>query len=128
MSYHISRVVSGSFEDAIGRVTTALKAEGFGILTEIDVQETLKKKLGVTFRKYRILGACNPPLAFKALQAEDKIGVMLPCNVIVQERADGTVEIAAVDPLVAMQAVGNAALAEVAADVHARLQRVVAAA
>jgi len=125
MSYNISRTVQTGFDDAIARVMAALKAEGFGVLTEIDVKETLHKKLGVDFRKYRILGACNPPLAYKALQAEDKIGVMLPCNVIVQEHANGDVEISAVNPLVAMQAVKNPGLEQVAQEVHDRLERVV---
>jgi uncharacterized protein (DUF302 family) len=101
----------------------ALKAEGFGVLTDIDIAATLKQKLGVEFRKYRILGACNPPLALKALSAEDKIGVMLPCNVIVQERAEGGVELAAIDPRAAMQRVGNPALATVAEEVAKRLAR-----
>jgi len=125
MNYNISRTVQTGFDDAIARVMAALKAEGFGVLTEIDVKETLHKKLGVDFRKYRILGACNPPLAYKALQAEDKIGVMLPCNVIVQEHANGDVEISAVNPLVAMQAVKNPGLERVAQEVHDRLERVV---
>ena len=98
MTYHFSKTLRVPFDAAISRVTEALKQEGFGILTEIDVQKTLKQKLGVDFRPYRILGACNPPFAYQALQAEDKIGTMLPCNVIVQEAAGGAVEVSAVDP------------------------------
>ncbi|MEO8233017.1 MAG: DUF302 domain-containing protein, partial [Ignavibacteriota bacterium] len=89
MSYYFSKKIDLGFEEAIEKVTEALKSEGFGILTEIDVKETLKKKLDVDFRPYRILGACNPPFAYKALQAEDKVGIMLPCNVIVQEKENG---------------------------------------
>ncbi len=99
MSYHFSKICDLSFEDAITKVTETLKEEGFGILTEIDVKETLKEKLNVEFRKYKILGACNPAFAYQALQAEDKIGTMLPCNVIVQEHRDGKVEVSAVDPV-----------------------------
>ncbi|NIR96359.1 MAG: DUF302 domain-containing protein, partial [Gammaproteobacteria bacterium] len=94
MSYYFSRTIDWNFSEAIEKVTSALKEEGFGILTEIDVKETLKKKLDVDFRNYRILGACNPPFAHQALKAEDKIGTMLPCNVIVQDTSDGKVEIA----------------------------------
>ena len=97
MSYHISKVLTIPFDEAINRVTEELSKEGFGILTEINVQATLKKKLDIDFRQYRILGACNPPFAYKALQAEDKIGTMLPCNVIIQETDEGGVEVAAID-------------------------------
>jgi uncharacterized protein (DUF302 family) len=117
MKYYISRYVEGGFDATIGRVTEALKAEGFGVLTQIDVTQTLKTKIDKDFRPYRILGACNPGLAFQALSAEDKIGVMLPCNVIVQQHADGRVEVAAIDPAAAMQSVGNPALTGVAATV-----------
>ena len=112
---------------SLERVTEELKKEGFGVLTEIDVQDTLKKKLDVSFRKYRILGACNPPFAHKALQTEDKVGLMLPCNVIVQETADGRTEVAAIDPAAAMQAVGKAELQPIAAEVRSKLDRVVSA-
>jgi uncharacterized protein (DUF302 family) len=128
MTYYISRVIEGGFDETIARVTEALKAEGFGVLTEIDVSATLKAKLGEDFRPYRILGACNPGLAFRALSAEDKIGVMLPCNVIVQSRGEGRVEVSAIDPSVSMQTVGNPALAEIAATVRDKLKKVVAAA
>src|SRR5512141_3009713 len=105
MGYYFSKIVSGSFDEAVAKVTVELKEEGFGILTEIDVQETLKKKLNVDFRRYKILGAGNPPSAYKALTAENKIGTMLPCNVIVQETPGGQVEVTAIDPLASMQAV-----------------------
>lgn len=126
MSYYFTKTVHMSFDEAIARVTEALKQEGFGVLTDIDVRATMKKKLDVDFRNYRILGACNPPFAHQALLAEDKIGTMLPCNVIVQEHAAGVVEISAVDPVASMAAVQNAALGEVASIVRARLQRVLA--
>ena len=127
MSYHFTKTMNGRFEDAVSHVTEALKQEGFGILTEIDVQQTLKKKLGVDFRKYRILGACNPSLAHQALQMEDKIGTMLPCNVVVQETADGKIEISAVDPVASMQAVGNPKLLDVAQTVQQKLKAVIEA-
>lgn len=125
MSYHFSKVCDLSFDDAIVKVTEILKEEGFGILTEIDVAETLKKKLNVDFRKYRILGACNPPLAYRALQAEDKIGTMLPCNVIVQEHGDGQVEVSAVDPVESMRAIDNPGLRAIADQVREKLQGVI---
>ena len=125
MSYYFTKTVSIGFDEAIARVTEELKREGFGVLTEIDVKATLKKKLDVDFRPYRILGACNPPFAHQALLAEDKIGTMLPCNVIVQEHAAGVVEVSAVDPVASMAAVQNAALGAVAGIVRARLQKVI---
>src|SRR6056297_1732957 len=126
MSYYFNKTLSGkSFDQAIEDVTAELKKEGFGILTEIDVKETLKKKLDIDFKKYRILGACNPPAAHKALQAEDKIGTMLPCNVIVQETEDGRTEVAAVDPVASMQAVQNEDLTSVAEDIRERLRTVI---
>jgi len=125
MSYYHSRSIKMGFEASIAAVTEALKKEGFGVLTQINLTEKLKEKLGVDFRKYVILGACNPALAYKAVQAEDKIGVMLPCNVIVQEKAPGQVEIAAIDPRESMVAVGNPALDGIAAEVSGRLRRVV---
>jgi uncharacterized protein (DUF302 family) len=121
MSYYLSKTLATSFDEAIARVTEELKKEGFGVLTEIDVKATLKKKLDVDFRPYRILGACNPPFAHQALQVEDKIGVLLPCNVIVQQLAEGQVEVAAMDPAAAMQAVENPQLQDVAEKVRARL-------
>jgi len=125
MSYYFSKTITMSFEDAITRVTEALKKEGFGILTDINVKETLKKKLNVDFPNYRILGACNPPFAYQALQAEDKIGTMLPCNVIVQERPGSRVEVSAVDPAASMAAVDNPKLSELAGQVRAKLKGVI---
>lgn len=126
MSYYFAKTLSGmSFEDAIARATEALKEEGFGILTEIDVKATMKKKLDRDFRNYRILGACNPSMAWQALQAEDRIGTMLPCNVIVQQRDNGDVEVAAVDPVASMQAVDNPGLARVASAVRDNLKNVI---
>jgi uncharacterized protein (DUF302 family) len=115
------------FEQAIARVTEALKAEGFGVLTDIDMSATLKKKLDVDVRPYRILGACNPPFAYRALQAEDRIGLMLPCNVLVQQLGTGEVEVATIDPTVAMRSTGNERLAPIADEVRQKLQRVIAA-
>jgi uncharacterized protein (DUF302 family) len=127
MSYYFARKVSGSFDAVIDRVTAALKSEGFGILTRINVAETLQAKIGADFRPYHILGACNPGLAHKALNAEDKIGVMLPCNVIVQDLGGGTIEVAAINPAAAMGTLNNPALTGIAAEVAAKLQAVVAA-
>lgn len=124
MSYYFSKTIEASFDEAVARVTEELKREGFGILTDIDVKGTLKKKLDVDFRNYRILGACNPPFAYMALQAEDKIGTMLPCNVIVQE-SGGKVEVAAIDPIASMQAVENPALRDVAEQIRAKLKKVI---
>ncbi len=125
MSYHFSKTLSTDFDTAIAKVTEALKQEGFGILTEIDMQAALKNKLGVDFRRYKILGACNPPFAHKAVTAEPHIGTMLPCNVIVQEHAPGKVEVSAVDPVASMMAVKNEQLGKIAGDVRERLKRVV---
>jgi uncharacterized protein (DUF302 family) len=113
----------GSYEEALTAVVEALKSEGFGVLTEIDVRETLKKKLGVDFRRYKILGACNPPFAHRALQAELDVGLLLPCNVIVYEADDGRVSIRAMDPMQTIAAQGEPALAEVAREVNAKLVR-----
>lgn len=125
MSYYFSKTLDMPFEQAIQKTTEALKEEGFGVLTEIDIKATLKKKLDVDFKKYQILGACNPPLAHKALTAEDHIGLMLPCNVIVQEQEDGKVEVAAVDPVVSMQAIENEELGGVAQKVQGLLKKVI---
>ena len=125
MSYYFSRKVKGSFEEVEKRVRRSLGEEGFGVLTEIDVKETLKKKMEVDFRKYKILGACNPPFAYKALQEEDKIGTMLPCNVIIQEAGSDEVEVAAIDPIASMQAVKNEALQPVAEQAQQKLKKVV---
>ena len=125
MKYYHSKIVKDrSFEQVVDLVTESLKAEGFGILTEIDVKATMKKKLDVDFRPYKILGACSPPYAYKALQAEDKIGTMLPCNVIVQE-VEGGFEIAAIDPVASMQAVGNENLSGIANEIRDKLIRAI---
>jgi uncharacterized protein (DUF302 family) len=125
MSYYVSKKVKMTFDEAVGRVTEELKKEGFGILTEINVKETLKEKLNVDFQQYKILGACNPPFAYEALQAEDKIGLMLPCNVIVQEKSAGEIEVAAIDPITSMQAIKNPALEQVAEKVQSKLKKVI---
>jgi len=125
MAYYFSKKVGASFDETVSRVTRALQEEGFGVLTEIDVKSTLKKKLNVDFRNYRILGACNPPAAYKALQAEDKIGTMLPCNVIVQETADGDIEIAAIDPIASMKSIDNPELQKIAESIAQKLNSVV---
>lgn len=123
MDYYYSKNLEAiGFDEAIEKVTQVLKDEGFGILTEIDVKETLKNKLDVDFKPYKILGACNPAFAYKALQAENKIGTMLPCNVIVQDNQDGTVEVSAVNPVASMQAVNNDDLAAIAQTINQKLQ------
>jgi uncharacterized protein (DUF302 family) len=123
MNYYIARVVEAGFDETVAGTVAALKQEGFGVLTDIDVAATMKQKLGVEFRPYRILGACNPPLAHEALSAEDKIGVMLPCNVIVQDAGAGKIEVAAIDPRAAMERIGNPALSKLAGEVAQRLAR-----
>jgi uncharacterized protein (DUF302 family) len=125
MQYSFNKILNIPFDDAIKRVTDELNKDGFGILTDIDVQQTLKKKLNVDFRKYRILGACNPPFAYKALQLESRIGTMLPCNVIVQEIEPGKVEVSAIDPIASMQAIDNPKLGDIAVQVQALLKKVV---
>lgn len=125
MSYYFTKVIDGDFEPSIEKVTSALKDEGFGVLTEIDVTATLKKKLNVEFKNYRILGACNPPYAYKALQAEDKIGAMLPCNVIVQESEKGKIEVSAIDPVASMMAVKNDKLGNIAEEIRDKLKKII---
>jgi uncharacterized protein (DUF302 family) len=125
MEYYFSKTINDTFENAIQKVTEALKSEGFGILTEIDLKSTFKKKLDVDFYNYTILGACNPPFAYKALLAEDKIGTMLPCNVIVQEKLAGQIEVSAVDPAASMQAVENKELVEIATEIRDRLKKAI---
>ena len=125
MTYYFSKTIRSGFDEAVSKVKQSLKVEGFAVLTEIDVKDTLKKKLDFAFKKYLILGACNPPFAFKALQAEDKIGTMLPCNVIVQEIDDGEIEVAAIDPIVSMQAIKNPDLHDVADQVQRKLKKVI---
>lgn len=125
MSYYYSKIVSGEFDAVIEKVIAELQKEGFGVLTNIDMQATIKNKLGMDFRKYRILGACNPPFAIKALEAEDKIGTLLPCNVMIQETADGKVEVAAINPRQSMIAVGSEELNEIATEIGVKLQKVI---
>lgn len=125
MSYYFTKIVEGTFSKVIENVTAELRKEGFGILTEIDVKATLKNKLDIEFRNYRILGACNPPFAYKALQVEEKVGTMLPCNVVVQEKPDGKIEVSAVDPVASMQAIDNPLLTEVAQDIRQKLKKVI---
>ena len=125
MSYYLSKTVTDDFDTAISSVTEELKKEGFGILTEIDIKETLKKKLDVDFRKYKILGVCNPHFAHQALLSEAMIGTMLPCNVIVQEGKNSTVNISIVDPVASMMAVKNDKLGDLATEVREKLQRVI---
>lgn len=124
MAYFNSKIVDYSFDEAILKVTDELKKEGFGVLTEIDVKETLKKKLDVDFRKYKILGACNPPFSYKALQMEENIGVLMPCNVVVQEKENGKVQVSVVNPMESMQAVRNESLGAVAGEVTSKLEKV----
>lgn len=125
MSYYFSKIVNYNFDTAIAKVTEELKKEGFGVLTEIDVKETFKKKLNIDFKKYRILGACNPHFAHEAILKEDKIGTMLPCNVIVQEHENGKVEGTAVDPIASMMAVKNDSLGHIAFQVREKLSKVI---
>ena len=125
MSYCFSKTLSVPFDEGVSRVTAALKEEGFGIITEIDVKETFKKKIGAEFRNYPILGACTPASAYEALMLEDKVGTMLPCNVIVQELSDGKVEVAAIDPVASMQAIDNPALKQKAQAIQAKLRNVI---
>ncbi len=125
MSYHISRTVDLDFDEAVSRMVEELKKEGFGVLTDIDFKAVLKEKLDVDFTRYRVLGACNPQLAYKTLKAEDRVGLLLPCNVIVREAKDGSVEVAAIDPVSAMSVVGNEALAETGALVREKLSKAI---
>ncbi len=125
MKYYFEKTISSTFDEAVTIVTEELGKEGFGVLTEINIHEKLKEKLGVDFRKYKILGACNPAYAYKALQNEDKIGVMLPCNVIIQEKPDGTIEVAAVDPVASMSAVKNQELLNIAGEIQKKLKNVI---
>lgn len=127
MSYYLATMLSVSFDEAVTRATETLQAEGFGILTEIDVSATLKKKIGVDYPAYKILGACNPALAHEALMLENKVGTMLPCNVVVRDAGNGQIEVAAVDPVASMQAIDNPALKQAALQVRAKLKKVIAA-
>lgn len=125
MKYYIEKTTNYTFDQAVEKVTEELKKEGFGVLSEIDIHEKLKAKLNVDFRKYKILGACNPPKAYEALKSENKIGTMLPCNVIVQELEDGKTEVAAVNPVASMQAVENDSLASIANEIKEKLEQVI---
>lgn len=125
MEYYFSKTLSATFDEAVRLTTEALKSEGFGVISEINMHEKLKEKLGIDFKRYRILGACNPPLAYKALQAEEKIGTMLPCNVLVIEHGQNKIEIAAVNPVASMQAITNPALEDTALEVTNKLKRVI---
>ena len=127
VTYYFSKTLDSGFDEAVERTTEALKQEGFGIITEIDVTETLRKKLGIDFRKYKILGACNPALAHEAIKIEDKVGTMLPCNVVVQETDGGKVEVAAIDPVASMAAIDNPLLKGPAGAVREKLKKVIAA-
>lgn len=126
MKYYISKKINTDFDQAILLVTESLKKEGFGVLTEINLQEKLKEKLNVDFRKYTILGACNPAYAYKAIQQEDKIGTMLPCSVIVQELENNEIEVAAIDPVASMMAIENPELAGIAKEIKEKLERAIA--
>jgi len=125
MSYYIAKTVDYNFNKVVEKVTSELKKEGFGVISEINIQDKLKEKLGVDFKKYLILGACNPPFAYEALQKEDKIGTMLPCNVIIQEHSKNQVEVAAIDPVASMQAVNNPLLADMGKKIKSKLQKVI---
>lgn len=125
MNYYFNKIIKGDFNESIEKVTEALKKEGFGVLTEIDIAQTLKKKLDVDFKKYKILGACNPPFAYKALTSEDKIGLFLPCNVVVEEHENGDIEVSAVDPIASMMSVENDKLGEVAHEVQQKMKQVI---
>lgn len=125
MSYHISKIINDDFNTAIDKVKEELAKEGFGVLTDIDIKSTFKNKLGVNFNNYRILGACNPEFAYEALKSENRIGTMLPCNVIIQEHDNGEVEVSAVDPVASMMSVKNDKLGEVATVIRSKLERVI---
>ena len=127
MSYYFSKSLPIAFDDAVTRTEAALKQEDFGVLTEIDVAKTFKDKLGVEFPKYRILGACNPKLAYEALKLESRVGTMLPCNVVVRDAGNGQTEVTAIDPVASMQAIDNPELKQAAEQVRAKLERVIAA-
>ncbi len=126
MSYYLAKMLSGPFDEAVTRATEALKAEGFGVLTEIDVSATLKQKIGADYPAYKILGACNPELAYKALKLENKVGTMLPCNVVVRDAGNGQIEVAAIDPVASMRAIENPALQQAAGQVRVKLEKVIA--
>lgn len=126
MAYYLSTTLSLQFDATVVRTVEALKSEGFGVITDIDIRQTLKAKLGVDYPNYRILGACNPALAHEALQIENKVGTMLPCNVVVRDAGDGQTEVAAIDPVASMEAIDNPALKQAAAQIRAKLAKVIA--
>jgi uncharacterized protein (DUF302 family) len=125
MEYYFSAILHTNFDDAVDKTTEALKTEGFGVLTEIDLQAKFKEKLGVDYKKYKILGACNPAYAYKALQAEEMIGTMLPCSIVVTDKEDGTIQVAAINPIASMMAIQNPALEPLAQEVTEKLKRVI---
>ena len=125
MEYYFSKTLNVSFDEAVKQINEALKTEGFGVISEINMHDKLKEKLGVDFKRYKILGACNPPYAYKALQAEDKIGTMMPCNVLVIEQGQNKIEIAAVNPIASMQAISNPSLGNIALEVTNKLRKVI---
>lgn len=125
MNYYINKTIRADFDEAVELVTEALKGKGFGILSEIDISEKMREKMDIEFRKYKILGACNPPFAFKALQHEDKVGTLLPCNVILQEAGEGLVEVAAVDPVASMISISNPGLTKIAEEVRAIFEELI---
>ena len=126
MAYYLGKMLSMSFDAALARTVDALKEEGFGIITEIDIKQILKAKIGVDFPNYRILGACNPALAYEALKLENKVGTMLPCNVVVRDAGDGQIEVATIDPVASMEAIDNPALQQAAVQIRAKLEKVIA--
>ena len=125
MEYYFSKVLNNSYDEVVKITVEALKSEGFGVISEINMHEKLKEKVGVDFKRYKILGACNPPYAYKALQAEDKIGTMMPCNVLVIEQGQNKIEIAAVNPIASMQAIKNPTLGEIALEITGKLKKVI---
>ncbi len=125
MEYYFKKILNAPFDEAVQKATEALKVEGFGIISEINIHDKLKEKLGVDFKKYRILGACNPGYAYKALQLEEQIGTMLPCNVIVIDKQDGTTEVSAINPIASMMAIENPELAGIAGEVTGKLEKVI---
>ena len=125
MDYYFTKTIATSFDEAIQRTTDALKTEGFGIISEINMHDKFKEKLGIDFKKYRILGACNPAYAYKAVQLEEKVGTMLPCNVIVIDKENGTTEVSAVNPIASMMAIRNPSLETIASEVTEKLKRVI---
>ena len=125
MAYYLGTTLSMAFDAAVARVVDVLKGEGFGVISDIDIKQTLKAKIGVDFPNYRILGACNPALAYEALKLENKVGTMLPCNVVVRDAGGGQTEVAAIDPVASMEAIDNPALKQAAVQIRAKLEKVI---